>query len=109
MFFVAVLSVNPETFRFLHCVLKVSKTVLPKDAIGESIGIEKIVGGTPMLLFEELKTMMEDSINHQAYCEAAYERLIEENVPFYSLDITGLNWVEIDIKEDYMTATNTFA
>ena len=31
-----------------------------------------------MLLFAELKIMMEDGQNHQAYYEAAYERLIEK-------------------------------
>jgi choline kinase len=87
-------------------ILKANKTVLPKDAVGESIGIEKIDGGTAILLFKELKTMMEDSINNQAYIESAYERLIKKNVPFYALDITGLNWVEIDTRKDFIRATN---
>lgn len=87
-------------------ILKANKTVLPKDAVGESIGIEKIDGGTGILLFKELKTMMEDSINNQAYIETAYERLIKKNVPFHALDITGLNWVEIDTRKDFIRATN---
>ena len=36
-------------------VVKASKTVNPKDAIGESIGIEKISGDTAKLLFTELE------------------------------------------------------
>ena len=85
-------------------ILKASKTVNPEDAVGESIGIEKIDGGTAMLLFAELRIMMQDIQNHQEYYEAAYERLIEKSVPFYALDISGLKWTEIDTKEDFITA-----
>jgi len=89
-------------------VLKASKTVNPKDAVGESIGIEKIDGETAMLLFAELKIMMEDVQNHQEYYEATYERLIEKNVPFYALDIGGLKWVEIDTHDDFSAADKIF-
>jgi len=82
-------------------VLKANKTVNPKDAVGESIGIEKISKETAELLFEELELMMQDKNSHQEYYEGAYERLIEKNVPFYTLDITGLKWVEIDTHDDF--------
>ncbi|MBL4589968.1 MAG: phosphocholine cytidylyltransferase family protein [Alphaproteobacteria bacterium] len=89
-------------------VVKASKTVNPKDAMGESIGIEKISAETANILLAELKIMMEDKQNHQEYYEAAYERLIEANVPFNTLDITGLRWTEIDTKEDFATAEKIF-
>ena len=89
-------------------VLKASKTVNPRGANGESIGIEKICADTAIQLFNELETMMQDSQNHQEYYEAAYERLIEKDVPFYALDISGLKWVEIDTKEDFITAKEIF-
>ena len=89
-------------------VVKAGKTVNPKDAIGESIGIEKIGGETARLLFAELEIMMADEQNYQAYYEGAYERLIEDDVPFYALDISGLKWTEIDTKEDFLTANNMF-
>ncbi len=89
-------------------VVKASKIVNPKDAVGESIGIEKIDGETAMLLFAELRIMMEDGQNHQEYYEAAYERLIKKYVPFYALDISGLKWIEIDTKEDFITAERSF-
>jgi len=89
-------------------VVKASKSVNPKDAIGESIGIEKISSETAKLLFNELESMMADEQNHQEYYEGAYERLIETNVPFYALDITGLKWTEIDTKEDFITAKMIF-
>ena len=84
-----------------NMILKVNKTVNPKDAVGESIGIEKISKGTSKLLFNELDSMMRDKKNHQEYYEGAYERLIEKKVPFYALDITGLRWAEIDTHYDF--------
>ncbi len=87
-------------------VIKASKTVNPEDAMGESIGIEKISRETAILLFAELELMMVEEQNHQAYYEGAYERLIEKGVPFYALDISGLNWIEIDTHEDYQRFLN---
>jgi choline kinase len=90
-------------------VVKASKTVNPVDAIGESIGIEKISGETACTLFNELELMMKDEQYHQEYYEAAYERLIEKDVPFHALDISGLKWTEIDTQEDFMLAENIFS
>jgi len=89
-------------------ILKASKTVNPKDAVGESIGIEKISKKTAILLFKELELMMQDEKNHQEYYEGAYERLIEKNVPFHALDISGLNWVEIDTHQDFELGIKIF-
>jgi len=89
-------------------VLKASKEVAPKDAVGESIGIEKIGYKTAKLLFSELKLMMQDKENHQAYYEAAYERLIDKKVEFNTLDITGYKWTEIDTLNDFDLAKNIF-
>ncbi|MDC0961977.1 phosphocholine cytidylyltransferase family protein [Gammaproteobacteria bacterium] len=90
-------------------VVKASKTVNPLDAIGESIGIEKISGEAAHTLFNDLELMMKDEQYHQEYYEAAYERLIEKDVPFYALDISGLRWTEIDTKEDFMLAGKIFS
>ncbi len=89
-------------------VIKASKKVDPKDAAGESIGIEKISSETAKLLLAELKAMMKDEQNYQEYYEGAYERLIEKSVPFYAMDISGLKWTEIDTKEDLITAEKIF-
>jgi choline kinase len=89
-------------------VLKASKEVNPKDAVGESIGIEKISNATSKLLFSELKLMMKDKENHQAYYEAAYERLIDKNTTFNTLEITGLKWTEIDTLADFDLAKSIF-
>ena len=89
-------------------VIKASKEVNPNDAVGESIGIEKISSDTAQLLFAELKEMMKDKANHQDYYESGYERLIAKNVIFNVLDITGLKWTEIDTVEDFATAERIF-
>ncbi|MFT5511353.1 MAG: choline kinase, partial [Hyphomicrobiaceae bacterium] len=90
-------------------VLQASKTVDPSEAVGESIGVEKINSDTARLLFEELGLMMRETTNYQTYYEAAYERLISNDVPFHTVDITGLNWTEIDTHEDFRTANEMFA
>jgi len=89
-------------------VLKASKTVDPKEAAGESIGIEKIDSSTAMLLFSELNIMMEDKKNHQSYYESAYNRLIEKGIHLHALDISGLKWTEIDTKDDFIRAEKIF-
>ena len=48
-------------------VIKASKTVNPKDAVGESIGIEKISSETAKGLFVELDKMMDKKQNLQEY------------------------------------------
>ena len=89
-------------------VALVSKTLAPKDAVGESIGIERISAETAKVLFAELRTMMQDDGHLQDYYEAAYERLIAEGVAFDVEYITGLAWTEIDTQEDYNTAEMIF-
>ena len=90
-------------------VMRASKTVAPSDAIGESIGIEKICPDTAKRLFSELRSMMANPENLQEYYEAAYERLMEKDVSFYVLDITGLKWFEIDTQEDFSAAEKRFS
>jgi choline kinase len=89
-------------------VVKANKAVNLKDAVGESLGIDKIDGETAELLFAELELMMGDRQHHQEYYEAAYERLINKKIPFYALDISGLKWIEIDTKEDLITGSRLY-
>ncbi|MFT4595838.1 MAG: choline kinase [Paracrocinitomix sp.] len=89
-------------------VARVSKLVAPADAIGESIGIEKIGSATSSILFAELRSMMEREQNLQEYYEGAYERLIDRGVAFHAIDITGMAWTEIDTLDDYAAAEKLF-
>ena len=89
-------------------VLEVGKSVDPKLALGESIGIEKISAKTGPLLFAELTQMMESHAHLQDYYEAAYARLVDKGTIFHALDMTGLNWTEIDTAEDFAAANAMF-
>lgn len=89
-------------------ILQVSKSADPKRAMGESIGIEKISAETAKYLFAELTRMMARHSHLQDYYEAAYERLMALGTTFHALDITGLNWTEIDTHDDLAAARNMF-
>lgn len=89
-------------------VLEVGKSIDPKLALGESIGIEKISAETGPLLFSELSQMMESREHLQDYYEDAYARLLGKGTVFRALDITGLNWTEIDTAEDFAAANAMF-
>lgn len=89
-------------------VVEVGKSVDPKLALGESIGIEKISASTGTLLFAELSQMMASHSHLQEYYEAAYARLIGKGTEFRVLDITGLKWVEIDTADDFAAANAMF-
>ncbi|MBS1300927.1 phosphocholine cytidylyltransferase family protein [Loktanella sp. SALINAS62] len=89
-------------------VTEIGKSVDPASALGESIGIEKIGAVTAGLLFAELKTMMDSPANAQDYYEAAYARLVEKGTDFHALDITGMNWTEIDTPDDLAAANAMF-
>jgi choline kinase len=90
-------------------VLQASKSIDPKIAYGESIGIEKICAATAKLLFAELTLMMGQSGHLQDYYEAAYEWLMTRGTEFRALDITGLDWTEIDTHDDFAAANRMFS
>lgn len=89
-------------------VIKIGKLINPDKASGESIGIEKIGATTRPLLFAELIKMMENKVHAQDYYEAAYERLVDKGTPFHALDITSLDWTEINTAEDFAAANTMF-
>ena len=90
-------------------VIEVGKSVDPKRALGESIGIEKISAETGALLFAELSKMMERRGNLQNYYEAAYAQLVDKGTQFHALDISGLDWTEIDTAIDFAAANAKFS
>jgi choline kinase len=89
-------------------VVEIGKSVDPNIALGESIGIEKISAASGRQLFAELTQMMESPAHAQDYYEAAYERLLHNGMPFHAIDITGLNWTEIDTSDDFAAANAKF-
>lgn len=89
-------------------ISRIGNDVPVASAAGESIGIERIDGRSCATLFATLAAMMEDPVNHQRYCEVAYDAIIRAGEPFKALDITGVRWVEIDTLEDYKLAQRLF-
>lgn len=88
--------------------LEVGKKVSPQEAIGESIGIEKISEEAGKALFRELGNLMRDPKNHQEYYDDSYTTLVAKGIPFHVVNITGLRWVEIDTVSDYELAKKFF-
>jgi len=89
-------------------VIEIGRAVDAKLALGKSIGIEKISAKTGALLFAELTQMMTHHGHLKEEYEAAYARLIDTGTEFRALDITGLNWTEIDTAEDFAAANAMF-
>lgn len=89
-------------------VTQIGRQVDPSVALGESIGIAKISAVTGPVLFAELTQMMESRASFKDSYDAAYERLVDKGMPFHAMDITGLNWTEIDTGEDFAAANAMF-
>ncbi len=105
-------AVNEEVIK-VRCdaegkISRIGNDVPVADAAGESIGIERIAAHSSAALFASLAAMMQDPANHQRYYEVAYDMIVRAGEPFKALDITGLNWVEIDTLEDYEQAQRLF-
>lgn len=89
-------------------VAEISTSVISEAVFGKPSGIDKISAVTGPLLFAELKQMMQSATVAQVHCEAAYEKLVEKGVPIHTLDITGLNWTQIDTTEGLEAANAMF-
>jgi len=89
-------------------VLEVGESLDPKLALGKSIGIEKISAKTGPLLFADLAKVMGDRAHLQDSYEDAYQRLVAAGTIFRALDVTGMNWTEIDTADDFAAANAMF-
>lgn len=89
-------------------VVRIGNGLAVDQAIGESIGIERISRRTSSALFERLEAMMVDPANHQNYYEVAYDEIVRGGAHFKVLDITGLHWVEMDDLADHHQAQAYF-
>lgn len=90
-------------------VLEVGKKLDPRIAKGESIGIEKIGKEAGNVLFAELERLMKNQANWKEYYDDSYTTLVQKGIPFGAVDITGLQWIEIDTHEDYDRAQKLFS
>ncbi len=85
-------------------VLEISKTCSPCEAVGESVGFEKMTASYSTALFQELEKMIEDEGLIDVFYERAFERLIPQGHTFHTVDTTQLFSIELDTVEDFENA-----
>ncbi|MBO6144495.1 MAG: phosphocholine cytidylyltransferase family protein [Prevotella sp.] len=85
-------------------VVELSKTCSISDAIGESVGIEKIAADYSAALFRELEQMIEREGLIDIFYERAFERLIPQGHLFRVVDTTDMFSIELDTVDDFNRA-----
>lgn len=85
-------------------VVEISKVCSISDAIGESIGIEKMSAEYTKALFRELEIMITAEGLDNIFYERAFERLIPQGYSFYVMDTTEFFSAELDTVEDFQQA-----
>jgi choline kinase len=85
-------------------VTEISKVCSIQQAVGESIGIERMSAAYTRALFAELQRMIEGEGLDNVFYERAFERLIPQGHSFYVLDTTELFSIELDTVSDFEQA-----
>ena len=86
-------------------ITEISKTCSPDDAIGESVGIEKMTPAYTEAIYQELRKMILDEAQIDIFYERAFERLIPQGHTFEVVDTTDLFSYELDTPEDLEKAS----
>ena len=86
-------------------ITEISKTCSPADAIGESVGIEKMTPAYTEVIYQELRKMILDEGLIDIFYERAFERLIPQGHTFEVVDTTDLFSYELDTPEDLEKAS----
>ena len=85
-------------------VVEISKVCSIEQAIGESVGIEKMEADYSAALFRELHQMIEREGLIDIFYERAFERLIPQGHTFTVVDTTRYFSIELDTVEDFENA-----
>ena len=85
-------------------ITEISKTCRPEDAMGESVGIEKMTVAYSEVLFRELDQMILNEGLIDIFYERAFERLIPQGQTFRVIDTTDYFSYELDTPEDFQRA-----
>ena len=85
-------------------ITEISKVCSIQDAIGESVGIEKMTADYSEALYHELKQMIENEGLIDVFYERAFERLIPQGHTFRVIDTTCYFSYELDTPEDFQRA-----
>ena len=86
-------------------ITEISKTCRVEDAVGESVGIEKMTADYSEALYRELDQMIEKEGLIDIFYERAFERLIPQGHTFKVIDTTRFFSYELDTPEDFEQAT----
>ena len=87
-----------------NCIMELSKTCSIEQAIGESVGFEKMTASYSTALFKELEQMIEREGLIDVFYERAFERLIPQGHTFRIVDTTRFFSIELDTPEDFENA-----
>ena len=85
-------------------VVEISKVCSIEQAIGESVGIEKMEADYSAALFRELEQIIEGEGLIDIFYERAFERLIPQGHTFTVVDTTRYFSIELDTVEDFENA-----
>ena len=85
-------------------ITALNKTCNPKDAIGESVGIEKMTADYSAALYVELDKMIQKEGLVDVFYERCFERLIAQGHTFRVVDTTSYFSYELDTPEDFQKA-----
>ena len=85
-------------------ITEISKVCSIQDAIGESVGIEKMTADYSEALYHELEQMIEREGLVDVFYERAFERLIPQGHTFRVVDTTDYFSYELDTPEDFERA-----
>ena len=86
-------------------ITEISKTCKVEDAVGESVGIEKMTADYSEALFRELDQMILKEGLIDIFYERAFERLIPQGYSFKVVDTTDYFSYELDTPEDFEKAS----
>ena len=85
-------------------ITEINKTCNPADAIGESVGIEKMTAAYSEAIYKELDQMISKEGLIDIFYERAFERLIPQGYTFKVVDTTDYFSYELDTPEDFQRA-----
>ncbi len=85
-------------------ITEISKVCSIQDAIGESVGIEKMTADYSEAIYQELVQMIEQEGLIDVFYERAFERLIPQGHTFKVVDTTSYFSYELDTPEDFERA-----
>lgn len=85
-------------------ITEISKVCSIKDAIGESVGIEKMTADYSEALYKELDQMILKEGLIDVFYERCFERLIPQGHTFKVVDTTSYFSYELDTPEDFERA-----